>query len=126
VSLPERFDRYRIDSTLGSGGMGAVFAAFDSKLKRRVALKILHHQSSVDSLAQILREARAAAALDHPNTVQVFDVGEVDGKPFMSMEYVDGISLRLLIHAGTASRDELVRLLSDVAKVPLGCDAAGQ
>jgi eukaryotic-like serine/threonine-protein kinase len=125
VSLPERFDRYRIDSTLGSGGMGAVFAAFDTKLKRRVALKILHHQSSVDALAQILREARAAAALDHPNTVQVFDVGEVDGKPFMSMEYVDGISLRSLIHAGKASRDERLRLLSDVAKALAHAHRAG-
>ena len=125
MSLPERFDRYRIDSTLGSGGMGAVFAAFDTKLKRRVALKILHHQSSVDALAQIMREARAAAALDHPNTVQVFDVGEVDGKPFMSMEYVDGISLRSLIHSGAASRGELLRLLSDVAKALAHAHRAG-
>ena len=89
--------RYRLDALEGEGGMGRVYRAFDITLRRRVGLKLLHAgpgREGGDRTAAVLREARAAAALDHPGVVAVFDVGEVDGRAYIVMEYVVGRSLR--------------------------------
>jgi serine/threonine protein kinase len=74
--------------------MGAVFRAHDTRLRRAVALKVLTGSFPAEARALLLREARIAATLNHPNVVMVFDVGEVDGVPFMAMELLDGRSLR--------------------------------
>jgi tetratricopeptide (TPR) repeat protein len=88
-------ERYRIDSELGQGGMGIVYQAFDTLLKRSVAIKVLSDSGlSADSQSRLLDEARAAAGLSHPNIVTVYDVGEFDGLLFIIMEFVDGKSLR--------------------------------
>src|SRR5829696_1119945 len=96
-------DRYTIEALLGEGGMGRVYRAYDPKLHRRVALKVLHirelspasrSENESEGATRMLREARAAAALDHPNAVSIFDVGEVEGSPFIAMELVEGHSLR--------------------------------
>jgi serine/threonine-protein kinase len=88
-----RFGRYRIESALGSGGMGSVYVAHDERMHRRVALKVLH---AADSRAteRLLREARAAAAISHPNVVRVFDVGDEQGIAFLTMELLQGRTLR--------------------------------
>jgi hypothetical protein len=86
--------RYRIESLLGEGGMGAVYRAHDAVLDRDVALKLLSAgPADGEARARMLREARAAAALNHPHIVSVFDTGEADGVPFVVMELVPGGSL---------------------------------
>jgi tetratricopeptide (TPR) repeat protein len=82
-------ERYRLDSEIGRGGMGTVFRATDLELQREVAVKLISAQNS-DSRERLLREARAAAALNHPHIVTIHDVGEIDGFPFLVMEYVSG------------------------------------
>src|SRR4030095_7558218 len=87
-------DRYRLDSEIGRGGMGIVYRATDLELKREVAVKLLPETTSApDARDRLIREARAAAALNHPHIVAVHDVGETDGMPFFVMELVQGPSL---------------------------------
>jgi tetratricopeptide (TPR) repeat protein len=84
--------RYRLDSEIGRGGMGIVYKAFDLELQRPVAVKVLTETTS-ESRERLMREARAAAALNHPHIISVHDVGEENGTPFFVMELVSGQSL---------------------------------
>src|SRR5262245_61211347 len=91
----DRLGSYELTAPLGRGGMGAVFLAYDTTLHRQVALKILASSADEEtSRAQLLREARNAAALNHPNICTVHEVGAAGGTAFIAMEYVDGRSLR--------------------------------
>jgi eukaryotic-like serine/threonine-protein kinase len=94
--------RYRLLGRLGSGGMADVWCAVDSMLNRRVALKFLHPRFAQDEqfVERFRREASAAAGLQHPNVVGVFDRGTVDGTHYIAMEYVEGASLKDLIARG--------------------------
>jgi eukaryotic-like serine/threonine-protein kinase len=87
--------RYRVERMLGQGGMAAVYLAHDAELERPVAIKVLaEHLASDEAFRQrFLREARMAAKLSHPNIVHVYDQGEEDGRPFIVMEYVEGMTL---------------------------------
>ena len=89
-----RIGRYAILGTAGSGAMGQVFRAYDPRLRREVALKLLFPAQDERARQSIVHEARAMAKLSHPNIVAVYDVEEVDAQPFMVMEYVEGASLR--------------------------------
>ncbi|EYF04860.1 serine/threonine-protein kinase [Chondromyces apiculatus] len=117
----DTFDRYVIEESLGAGGMGEVYRALDTRLHRHVALKVLNRVLDVapeswrGSANPVLREARAAAALNHPNAVSLFDVGEHAGAPYLAMELVDGIPLRRYIGAGIP-QIVLLRWLLDVAR----------
>jgi tetratricopeptide (TPR) repeat protein/predicted Ser/Thr protein kinase len=108
---PVHVDRFVLLERLGQGGMGVVYSAYDPKLDRRVALKLLHARASRDTdvaYRRIVREARALARLSHPNVVPVHDVGVIDGKVFLVMEFVAGKTLRAwLAQAGRAWRDVL-------------------
>src|SRR5262245_1062832 len=88
---PGRFGRYRLERLLGKGGMGEVYLAHDSVLGRIVALKIprLLNSNPVQR-ERFFREARAAAVLTHPSICRVLDVGEEDGRPYLTMAYVEG------------------------------------
>lgn len=87
-------DRYRLESEIGRGGMGIVYRATDLELMREVAVKVLPEAlSSPDARQRLMREARAAASLNHPHIISVHDVGEADGLPFFVMELVHGPSL---------------------------------
>ena len=88
-------DRYELAETLGAGGMARVVAAYDHRLRRRVAVKLVREELTADptSRERLLREARAAAGLQHPNTVAVHDVGEQDGHAYVVLELVDGGTL---------------------------------
>lgn len=87
-------DRYRLDSEIGRGGMGIVYRATDLELMREVAVKVLPGTlSSPDARQRLMREARAAASLNHPHIISVHDVGEAEGLPFLVMELVNGPSL---------------------------------
>src|SRR5580765_1949310 len=87
---------YRIISKLGAGGMGEVYLAHDTKLDRKVAIKFLHDQSNqdADKLNRFVQEAKAASALNHPNILTVYEIGEVDGKSYIATELIDGQTLR--------------------------------
>jgi eukaryotic-like serine/threonine-protein kinase len=94
--------RYRVLQRIGSGGMADVWLAEDPHLQRRVALKVLHARFAQDRefVERFRREAEAAAGLQHPNVVSVFDRGEVDGTYYIAMQYLEGRSLKQLIDAG--------------------------
>ena len=87
--------RYRIERTLGYGGMAVVYLAHDEELRRLVAIKVLAEHLSGDSAfrERFLQESRLASRLSHPNVVQVYDAGEEDGRPYIVMEYVEGDTL---------------------------------
>src|SRR5215813_631077 len=85
--------RYRLDSEIGRGGMGIVYRATDLELMREVAVKVVSEAASIEARQRLIREARAAAALNHPHIISVYDFGEEQGIPFFVMELVDGPSL---------------------------------
>jgi DNA helicase-2/ATP-dependent DNA helicase PcrA len=97
----ETIAHYRIMEPIGAGGMGAVFKAYDKKLHRIVALKVLptEYLTQQDRRRRFFQEARAASALNHPHILTVYEVGEEDGKPYIAMEYVEGDTLRQRIEA---------------------------
>ena len=102
---------YRVERLLGRGGMGSVFLAYDTRLHRHVALKIIDADAGDPTTsARLLREARNAAALSHPNICAIHEVGEAAGKTFIAMEFVGGRSLRERIDQGTLPANEAVRL----------------
>ncbi|MEJ7891664.1 MAG: PASTA domain-containing protein [Solirubrobacteraceae bacterium] len=92
-------DRYTVVSRIGSGGMADVYCAQDSQLGRQVALKVLHRRFAADQefVERFRREASSAAGLQHPNVVQVFDRGELDGTYYIAMEFLEGRSLKQLV-----------------------------
>src|ERR671935_2652445 len=91
--------RYQIQSRIGSGGMADVYCAEDLQLGRKVALKLLHQRFAEDQefVERFRREASAAAGLQHPNVVGVYDRGEFDGTYYIAMEYCEGRSLKQVI-----------------------------
>jgi serine/threonine protein kinase/tetratricopeptide (TPR) repeat protein len=93
------FGHYRVESRIGSGGMGDVFRAVDTRLNRRVALKLLRAgHAGEPAIQRFMREARAASALNHPNIVTIYEAGETaEGELFIVQEFVDGRTLRSLI-----------------------------
>jgi tetratricopeptide (TPR) repeat protein/predicted Ser/Thr protein kinase len=110
--------RYEVVGELGRGGMGVVYLARDPELERPVALKLLSPALAADPAAadQLLREARAASALDHPNIATVYEVGEThDGRPFLAMGYYEGETLRERIARGPLPVDEAVALAAQAA-----------
>ena len=111
--------RYRLDSEIGRGGMGIVYRATDLELMREVAIKVLPHtSSSPDARQRLLREARAAAALNHPHIISVHDVGESEGLPFFVMELVNGPSL------SQARPTELARIVDIAVEICAALDHA--
>jgi serine/threonine-protein kinase len=113
--------KYRIGERLGAGGMGEVYRASQLNLRRDVAVKILHPQLAVQeaALVRFEREARVAAALDHPNAVEIYDFGKSQGYVYLVMELLSGAPLRALVdeHLPLLPIPRTVRIVSEVAGV---------
>lgn len=111
---PIRLGRFVILSRLGSGGMGVVYEAYDPQLDRKVALKLLRSDAEASAPSrpsELGAEARAMARLSHPNVVTVFDVGEVDGRVYIAMEYVPPPTLRAWLEAEPRGVEAIVAVM---------------
>jgi serine/threonine protein kinase len=115
ISAGTRLGPYQIVAALGSGGMGDVYRAYDTKLRRTVAIKVLAGGADEASRARLLREARAASSLNHPNICTVHEIHETGDRAFIVMENVDGQRLSDLIPADGLSVDAFVRYASQLA-----------
>jgi len=109
------FGHYKIESQLGAGGMGVVYRAYDTRLRRRVAIKFLKGAHDDENRARLLKEARAASALNHPNICTIHEVEEIDDQTCIVMEYVQGVQLESMIVPGGLPTDTFFRYAVQVA-----------
>ena len=123
IPLNQIIGHYRLIDEVGRGGMGVVYKAEDTRLHRFVALKFLPEDlaQKPEALARFRREAQAASALSHPNICTIHDVGEVDGKAFITMEYLEGESLRQALSSKPMEPEKTLQVAIDIAE---GLDAA--
>ena len=122
-----KLGRYEIRSKIGAGGMGEVYLAEDTRLHRKVALKVLPTElaANKDRMRRFEQEARAAAALNHPNIATVYEIGASDGLNFIAMEFIDGVTLRDQIYKEQTELRKLLRFLQHAAEGLAKAHAAG-
>ncbi|KAA1262223.1 Serine/threonine-protein kinase PknB [Rubripirellula obstinata] len=122
LKLPTTVGDYELIEELGRGGMGVVFRARQISLDREVAVKMILRgrlASDVD-LSRFLAEASATAKLEHPHIVPVYDVGDVDGRPFFSMQLIDGVTLTELVQSGPLPQRQAAEIVKAIARA-IGC-----
>src|SRR5437899_144974 len=127
IAAGTKLGRYEIRSQLGAGGMGEVFLAQDTKLDRKVALKILPPEFAEDAerMRRFVQEAKAASALNHPNIITIHEIGESDGVHYIATEFIDGTTLgdRLADHSLTLS--EVLAIAAQIARAIQAAHEAG-
>lgn len=126
--IGREFAHYKIVGLLGAGGMGEVWLAEDARLKRRIALKLLHAAQTdfkEDRLKRFEQEARAVSALNHPNIITIFDIGESDGWQFIATELVDGKTLRQTMQGKSLPAREAVEIAEQIAAALAAAHSAG-
>ena len=118
---------YRIVDKLGEGGMGEVYLAQDTKLERKVALKVLPDEVAADGerLKRFGQEARAASALNHPNILTIYEIGEAEGTNYISTEFVDGDTLRDVLHSKALPLDRTLDIAIQTASALAAAHEAG-
>jgi serine/threonine-protein kinase len=122
-----RFDRYEIISPLGSGGMGEVYLARDTRLERKIALKLLTVEFTKDShrLSRFEQEAKAASALNHPNIITIHEIGESNSRHFIATEFIDGRTLRQIVGDGKLSALATIEIATQIASALVAAHEAG-
>ncbi len=127
IETGTKFDRYQILSQIGKGGMGEVYLAQDTRLNRKVALKLLPAQYTEDAerLRRFEQEAQAASALNHPNIVTIYEIGEADGRPFIATEYIEGLTLRRKTAIARLSIGDVLDIAAQVVGALAAAHAAG-
>lgn len=124
--IARKYGPYEILGRLGGGGMGYVFRAWDARLHREVAIKLLHTEYAMPGMRErFLREARAASALNHPHICTIFDIGEQDGDPYLVMELLEGDTLRDRIHHSSLPVEDLICIAREVAEALGAAHAKG-
>lgn len=123
----DRIGRYQIIRSLGAGGMGRVYLALDEQLNRPVAVKLLsnYNASEAERMRRFRREALAASALNHPNILTIYEIGEFEGANFITAEFVDGVTLRARMKAGALPTDLALDIGIQIASALAAAHAAG-
>lgn len=128
LATGQQVGRYTILSRVGSGGMGEVYAAYDPKLDRRVAIKLLHRNASLApdrAQARLMREAQSMARVSHSNVVAVHDVGWFEGRVYVAMDYVDGTTMTEWLGEPSRTREEILTIFVAAAQGLAAAHAAG-
>lgn len=95
INIPKEIGSYKIISKLGAGGMGEVYKAYDEKLRRYVALKVIRRENNSQAIERFLREAYLQAKVEHQNVCKIYEISNVEGSPFIAMQFIDGHSLKV-------------------------------